>query len=287
MLIDLQLHSVYSDGNLTPAELADFLSKNRIKIASLTDHNTVGGLDEFKLACKKNRIKPIVGIEIYVKLNHKRFNLLWYNFDDKNPGLHKFLRLSQARRRRQMRRALIKLKGLGLIINENKILDKHGHYIPLNYIIKEVKQIAANRKKIAEQLSAKRPSEDEIIKHFFKNSKINKLEECYIDFGHILTLRKKIGGQLILNHPGKAKRINESLIAQLKKLGLDGLEVISPHHDIRAVMQLQRLAKRYKLIMTGGSDYHLNESGTASIKNVYAYFRIEPKYLAGVDKIIC
>ena len=185
-----------------------------------------------------------------------------------------------------MRRALIKLKGLGLVINENKILDKHGHYIPLNYIIKEVGQIADNRKTIAERLGVKRPSEEEIIKHFFKNRKVNKLEECYINFSHILKLRKKIGGQLILNHPGKAKRINESLIAQLKKLGLDGIEVISPHHDIRAVMQLQRLTRRYKLIMTGGSDYHLDEGGEVAIKNVYAYFKIEPKYLTGLDKII-
>ena len=138
MLIDLQLHSTYSDGYLTPTELADFLLKNKVEVASLTDHNTVGGLDEFKLACRKNGIKPIAGMEIYVKLNHKKFNLLWYNFDDKNPGLHKLLRLSQVRRRNQIRRALIKLKKLGLIINENKILDKYGHYISLNHIIKDI-----------------------------------------------------------------------------------------------------------------------------------------------------
>lgn len=286
MLIDLQLHSTYSDGYLTPTELADFLLNRQVKIAALTDHNTVGGLDEFRRACQKNKIKAITGIEIYVKLNHKGFNLLWYNFDDQNSDLHKFLRLSQARRRRQIRRVLLKLKKLGLIVNSNKILDKYAHYIPLNRIIQEVWQIADNRKKIAERLGVKSPSEDEIIKHFFRNRKINQLEECYIDFRHILKLRKKIGGQLILNHPGKDKRINETFIAQLKKLGLDGVEVISPHHSIRAVMHLQRLAKRYKLIMTGGSDYHLDEGGAVAIKNVYAYFRINPKHLTGINKII-
>src|SRR3989344_6476014 len=116
MIIDLQLHSTYSDGYLTPTQLADFLLKHEVKIASLTDNNTVAGLDEFRLACKKNNIKAIAGMEIYAKLNSKKFNLLWYNFDDKNPALHEFLRLSQIKRRNQIRRALVKLKNLGMEI---------------------------------------------------------------------------------------------------------------------------------------------------------------------------
>jgi len=287
MLIDLQLHSTYSDGYLTPTELADFLLKNNVKIASLTDHNTVAGLDEFKLACEKNGIKSIVGMEIYVKLDHKRFNLLWYNFDEKNPDLHRLLHLSQIRRRDQIRRALVKLKELGLIINENKILDKFGHYVPINRIMDEVWQIANNRKKIVERLGTNKPSAEEVLKHFFRNREVNKLEECYIDFGHILKLKKKIGGQIVLGHPGKDHNwLSENFIAQLKKLGLDGMEVISPHHSISSVMHLQRLARLYKLTTTGGSDYHLDESETAAIKNVYSYFRIEDRYLTGINKII-
>ena len=185
-----------------------------------------------------------------------------------------------------MRRALVKLKKLGLMIDENKILDKYGHYVPLNHIIEDIRQISSNREKISEQLGIKDPREEEIIKHFFKNKEVNKLEECYISLDRVLKLRKKIGGQIILNHPGRYKRINGAFIARLKQLGLDGVEVISPHHDIGAVMWLQHLARRYKLIMTGGSDYHLDEAAPATIKNVYSYFRVETKYLIGVDKII-
>ncbi|MBU4375047.1 PHP domain-containing protein, partial [Patescibacteria group bacterium] len=64
MLIDLQLHSTYSDGYLTPTELAGFLAKQGVKIAALTDHNTVGGLDEFRQACRACKIKPITGVEL-------------------------------------------------------------------------------------------------------------------------------------------------------------------------------------------------------------------------------
>ena len=60
--IDLQFHSTYSDGSLTPTKLVNFLAKQKIKVASLTDHNTVAGLDEFFSACKKKEIKTISGI---------------------------------------------------------------------------------------------------------------------------------------------------------------------------------------------------------------------------------
>ena len=99
MLIDLQLHSTYSDGYLTPAELVSFIAKQGVKAAALTDHNTVGGLGEFERACRARGIKPITGMELYVKLDNKKFNLLWFNFDDKNPELHKMLRAAQIRRR--------------------------------------------------------------------------------------------------------------------------------------------------------------------------------------------
>ncbi|MBU0722542.1 PHP domain-containing protein [Patescibacteria group bacterium] len=286
MLIDLQLHSTYSDGYLTPSQLVDFLSANNIKTAALTDHNTVGGLNEFRQACLKNKIKPIVGMELYVKLNNIKFNLLWYNFNENHPALHKILRLSQIRRRNQMRRALLKIKKLGLTFNENKILDKYGHYIPLNHIVEDIWQIAENRRQIALGIGVKNPRQHEIISHFFKNEKVNQLRECYINLNQVLKLRKQIGGQLILNHPGKNNRLDKTFIAKLKKLNLDGMEVISPHHTIGAVIYAQYLAKQFKLIMTGGSDYHKNEPGEVAIKNAYAYFKINSKYLEGIDKII-
>lgn len=286
MLIDLQLHSTYSDGYLTPTRLADFLKTQGVKVAALTDHNTVGGLNEFRQACLKNKIKPITGLELYVKLNNAKFNLLWYNFNAEHPALHEVLRLSQIRRRNQMRRALVKLKKLGLVFNENKILDKYGHYIPLNRIIEDIWLIAENRRQIALGLGIKHPRQDEIIKHFFKNPEINQLKEIYINLNLVIGLRKQIGGQLVLNHPGKNNRLNKDFVAKLKKLNFDGLEVLSPHHTIGAVMSAQSLAKQFKLIMTGGSDYHQDEPGEAPIKNTYAYFKIDSERLPGINKII-
>lgn len=286
MLIDLQLHSTYSDGYLTPSQLADFLSASNIKIAALTDHNTTGGLEEFKSACGKKKIKAIPGVELYVKLGHKKFNLLWYNFDKNDAGLHNLLRESQARRRRQIRHALVKLKQHGFKIDESRLLDKFNHYIPLNHLIDEISKLPANKKIIIKQLKTARPSQDEILVKIFKNPAFARISESYIGLKQILNLRKTIQGQLILNHPGKHERLDRKFIAGVKALGLDGLEVLSPHHSIGAVMQLQRLAKEYNLIMTGGSDFHRFEPTPAGLNSCYNYFRIDSNYLTDIKKII-
>jgi len=286
MLIDLQLHSTYSDGYLTPSQLADFLSANNVKIAALTDHNTISGLDEFKLSCEKKKIKAIPGVELYVKLGHKKFNLLWYNFDRRDAELHNLLRISQARRRRQIRNALNKLKQRGFQIDESRLLDKFNHYIPLNHLIDQISKIPANKKIIVKKLKTANPSQDKVLIKIFKNKAFARISESYIGLKQILNLKKTIRGQLILNHPGKHERLDRKFIAGVKALGLDGLEILSPHHSIGAVMQLQRLAKEYKLIMTGGSDFHRFEPAPADLNSCYNYFRIDSDYLTDIKKII-
>ena len=286
MLIDLQLHSTYSDGYLTPSQLADFLSTNNVKVAALTDHNTIGGTNEFKLACEKKKIKTINGLELYVKLGHKKFNLLWYNFDHFNPELHSLLRNSQNRRHRQIRNGLLKLKKQHFQINEVSLLDKYNHYIPLNRLIDSICKIPVNKRIIAKKLKIVNPSQEEILINIFKNPSFAKINESYIGLNQILKLRKKIKGQLILNHPGKYNQLDRDFIVSLKKSGISGLEVISPHHSIGAIMYAQRLAKEYKLIMTGGSDFHCFEPAKADLTSCYDYFKIDSHYLVGIKKII-
>lgn len=286
MLIDLQLHSTYSDGYLTPTELAGFLAKQGVKIAALTDHNTVGGLDEFRQACRACKIKPITGVELYVKLRGRRINLLWFNFDDTDPELHKILRNSQIRRRNKARKALINLVKIGFKIKVEKILDKYTHYIPVNRMADEIWAVPANRAKIKRELENKNPTENEIIGEYFYNKKIGKLHESYVSIERILKLRRRIGGQLILNHPGKHNQLDKELLEKLKKMGIDGLEIFSPHHSVGSVMYAQFMANQLDFIATGGSDFHRHERGAVKIKNCYDYFKVDSKYLKRINEII-
>ncbi len=64
MLIDMHLHSVFSDGTLTPQELVDSLVQHNVNFACLTDHDTFGGTPFFLEAAKSNGIASIPAIEI-------------------------------------------------------------------------------------------------------------------------------------------------------------------------------------------------------------------------------
>jgi predicted metal-dependent phosphoesterase TrpH len=286
MLIDLQLHSTYSDGYLTPTELARLLARQGVKAAALTDHNTISGLNEFRQAAKQYKIKPITGLELYVKLGNKKFNILWYNFKEPDQELHNILHNSQLRRRGKTRKILRKLVKRGFKISIDKTLDKYSQYIPINRIVGDIRQISRNRAKISRELKNKSPREDEIIKQYFFNPQIGKLHESYISFERVLKLRKRIGGQIIINHPAKYGYINIDFWKKLKKLGLDGAEVLSPHHSVGAVMYIQYLARELKLIETGGSDFHCFEGDRTLIKNSWQYFKINSRYLRGINKII-
>lgn len=286
MLIDLQIHSNYSDGYLTPTQVAAFLAKQGVKAAALTDHNTVRGHGEFKQACKKFGIRPVVGIELYTKLGNKHFSILWYNFDEASPELHEMLRGSQVRRRNQIRKVLTKMMAGGFKINIDKTLDKYSHYISINHLIDDLMSVPANRRKVRSELGLRQPREEEIIHNYFYRSKNTKLNNSYIDLKRIVRLRKKIGGQIIFNHPGRYNQLDKKTIQDLKTIGIDGLEVLSPHHSVGAVLYAQHLAIELNLLATGGSDFHREELNHGALKNSWQYFKIDSANLKGVEKII-
>ncbi len=286
MIIDLQLHSTYSDGYLNPTQLAKFIRQYGVKIAALTDHNTVGGLAEFRRACNKSGIKTISGIELYVKLDHKKFNLLWYNFDEDSPELHKLLRGVQVNRRTRARNALEQLQKNSFNLSVDKIIDKYNHYIPINKLADELLAVPTNRKMIQRELGEPNPREEEVIKFYFQNKKNSQLRESYVNVKRIFALRKKIGGQLVLNHPGKYGFIKKNFVYRLKELGLDGIEMFSAHHSIGTTLYIQQLARELGLITTGGSDFHREEGGRAPVQNAYSYFKVDSCFLSGFNKII-
>lgn len=287
MRIDLQLHSTYSDGYLSPTELAQFSKKNDIKVVALTDHNTVGGTYEFRKACEKLKIKAITGMELYVKLGNHQFNILWYNFDETDPRLHDLLRDSQRRRRKQMRNILKRMISQGFKLDVNKIVDKYNHYVPVNHVVDDIIAIPHNLRLVKKQLGLKNPRENDILAEYFHNYKTTPvLTNSFINIERVLRLREKIGGQIILCHPAKYGHIDKKRWEKYKQLGFDGVETLSPHHSYGAVMYIQHLARELDFIETGGSDFHKGEGSNAPIQRSWDYFHINSKHLRRINEII-
>jgi PAS domain S-box-containing protein len=85
--IDFHTHSVHSDGVLTPRELAETLAASGVVAAALADHNSVEGLEEFRLALSRFEIGFIPAVEITTHWQGKETHLLAYGFDTSHPEL--------------------------------------------------------------------------------------------------------------------------------------------------------------------------------------------------------
>lgn len=80
---DFHIHSIYSDGKCTPEEIVIISKENNLDIISLTDHNTMKGIDEAIQAGKEFGIKVIPGVELSTRYNNSRVHILGY-FRDNN-----------------------------------------------------------------------------------------------------------------------------------------------------------------------------------------------------------
>ncbi len=286
MLIDLQLHSKHSDGFLSPKSIAKLLAKYEIKVASLTDHNSIAGQDEFQKACKSYGIKTINGLEIYARHNNYTFNVLWYNYDLKSEKLLKLLQRTWTRRRKKMLKMIEVIKKKGLIIDEKSYLKKHQNYLPINHLVSYIWKNPKNQKKIKADLNNNNPREEDIVSYYFYPPEGLRLKEARVSFSRLNKLRKEIGGQLFLAHPCLHKNVNKKLIAEIKKIGLDGVELLSPHHNYSSVVILSSIIKEFDLMATGGSDFHLPADEGTGPKYSWQWYKIDSTYLRKINQVI-
>ena len=82
MLVDLHIHSYYSDGTMSPKEIVKEAKNKNLGVISITDHNVLDSYEEFKEEAKKEGIIPIRGVEIDSIFEGKLVHLLAYNFND-------------------------------------------------------------------------------------------------------------------------------------------------------------------------------------------------------------
>ena len=86
MKLDLHCHSTASDGEYTPTELVCKAKEKGLEIFSLTDHDSISGLDEAYQAAMKQNERFVPGIEISAQ-DFEEIHILGYNIDYKDPFL--------------------------------------------------------------------------------------------------------------------------------------------------------------------------------------------------------
>ncbi len=250
-MIDLHTHSTASDGNLSPTALVEHACKMNLEAIALTDHDTVGGVGEALAAGEKNGFEVIPGIEISAESPNSTLHILGYYIDYRdNIFLQNISELQKARAERNPG-IIKKLQGLGIEISYEEVIEESGTGL-------------VGRPHFAQVL---------LKKGYVKNTQdafdryLKKGAPAYEDkfrfppheaISHILNA----GGIPVLAHPNTLSCQNtaelESIVSDLKKYGLKGIEVYYSEHKSQQTKVYHQIADKLGLLITGGSDFHGN-----------------------------
>lgn len=248
--VDLHMHTRYSDGLDTPAQLVEKAARQGLHSIAVTDHDAVDALPEAQQAGRQHGIDVLAGIELTVQYgDHQDIHVLGYLFDPQHEGLQ--ARLRGIRERRIQR-------GLEILSRVNVRLTQQGR-APLNrdHVLQYV-QGALTRPHLAQAL----------LQHGYVQNTEQAFQEFLIPCDvpkaslapqEAFALMAQAGGICCLAHPGTIRAdpvALEALIRTFKSMGLAGVEVYHHIHYPTAINFFLTCARRYGLIATGGSDYH-------------------------------
>ena len=246
--IDLHIHSIFSDGVLRPSDIIDQADLQGLKAVAITDHDTAAGTAEaMQRGCEKG-IEVITGIEVSSWHGDTSMHILGYNFNHEDNQFNRRLQLLQDGRESRNARIIENLNKLGIKVDLSELLhySKYGQ---------------TGRPHIARLLVDKSVTKtiDMAFKYYLRRGAAAYAERFRFSAHDAIAMIREAGGIAVLAHPSSLDptlRSIPSLLKDLSKVGLEGVEVYYPSHSPKAVKALLKMAHEMDLLITGGSDYH-------------------------------
>jgi predicted metal-dependent phosphoesterase TrpH len=247
-MIDLHTHSSASDGDLNPRELIQEAAKRGLSAIALTDHDTIGGLEDARKEAAALHIRFIPGIEIEVEFEPGVFHLLGLGIETPSPSFLKAVTELARRREARNREILDRMHELSIDCSYEEIQALGGgHSVgrPHFAILLVNRNIVKNRQQaFARYLGKGRP--------FY-------VPKAGLEFEQAVRIIKESGGIAVLAHPmslyiswGRLP----NFVRDLQDKGLDGLEAWHPTAKQRSCKRLEELGRTLGLYVTAGSDFH-------------------------------
>lgn len=285
--IDLHLHSLYSEGALTPQQIVERAQKNNVAVIAIADHNTIAG-SKILLKINSPKLKTLSAVELYTKYKTQSFHLLGYNFHLHHDELNSIIANLEKKHLGAAQKCIKKLNKLGFIIDWEKVSQTQSHYIGHGHIVHALEKNPKNLEKLRKFIQPDgRLSFFAVVNAFLIKNRLAHLEENNLPIDQAIKLIKKAGGIPVLAHPGQQLSWERDYyIKILKAMGLQGLEVISPYHNWGQIEHYQKMALNLNLAITGGSDFHcdVNFTGRELIKNQWDYFKIPYRLFTEFEK---
>lgn len=260
---DLHIHSNYSnDAEFEIAEIVEKCINNEISFLSITDHNTISGINEAISKCNVSDINFIPGIEIDCSYNGIDIHLLGYNINWQNAD---FIELEKSVHKRVMDsfpEMIENLKKIGINVDPEEVLEKSNGKLPCGELIAEVlltNKAYHSNKKLKPYLKGGERSDMPYINFyldFFSQGKPAYVKIKYLDFHEAIELVTSNGGTPIIAHPGLNLREREEIVIELLSNGAVGLEVFNNYHTSQQIEYFAELAIQGGYLITCGSDFH-------------------------------
>ena len=253
--IDLHTHTTASDGIYSPRELIDVARQNGLIAMAITDHDTVAGLPEAMAYARSLGFRLYPGVEFSIEYDTGSFHLIGLNIDYTHEGLRRTVKdLAEHRGTRAYR-----------IIDD---LKRHGIDIPIDEVIAEADGGSIGRPHIARIMVNRGYAATirEIFQNYLVKGKPGYVKKVRIEFEEAVSLIRECGGIPVIAHPvslecGSMAEF-EGLLKGFIKAGIKGMEVYAAMHTPAMADEYLALALKYRLLVTGGSDFHGDKDET-------------------------
>ena len=249
-MIDLHLHTTASDGRCSPLELVSRAAAAGLTTIAVTDHDTVGGCREAEAACAAAGLTFVPGIEITAIRYGGDVHVLGYFVDVDSPALQAFLAAQRERRVDRVREMIERLRSLGMELDANAVLQP-GLADPTK---------AVGRPWIARALVARGyvASTNEAFDKWLARGRPAFVPRAGAPPDEVFLRIHEAGGVASLAHPGLLE--HDDWIPEFASAGLDAIEAYHSDHDTLMTATYLSIAKRLRLGISGGSDFHGDES---------------------------
>jgi len=260
--IDLHIHSIYSDGLLSPAELCALAVRRHVSVVALCDHDTLAGAQAMAEAVATQSAHGKT-LEVLPALElssgpEGRIHILGYGATPENRILSETLARGRAERRERFAEILLRLKRMGVEIPTDQLPDDRSDSLPIS---------RAHIARILIHMGLAHTMEQAFDK-YLGEGKPAYVPLCHLSAEDAVRLLVSAGAVPVLAHPmriGLTTFTLEALVISLRSAGLAGVEVFHPSASRSDIPFLLRMARNSGLLVTGGSDFHGDHGSRAQI----------------------
>jgi len=247
-LIDLHAHTTASDGSLAPAQLVQLARDSDLSAVAITDHDSIDGVAAGLAAGADLDFEVVPGVDLSTDLRGKTVHVLGYFIAGADDRLAEKLAWAKRVRAERNDRIVARFNELGIAMTLDEVrAEAGGDVVGRPHFARVlVKKGAVATVQEAFDVYLDRRGKAYVPKFRFTP------EES-------VSLILQAGGLPVLAHPGLYKWApleRDDAVGELGALGLVGLEVLYSTHLPAQVLIFHDIARRHRLLPTGGSDYH-------------------------------